>query len=95
MKDVETLGKKMGFVNNINFHNVAMGQGQDVIAMTKIELAHKEGHWIMLQNIHLMPAWTKSLEKKVENFAAEGSHPNFRCFLSAGTLLNYNKRGFF
>ncbi|OXB72395.1 UNVERIFIED_CONTAM: hypothetical protein H355_012867 [Colinus virginianus] len=51
--------------------------------MQKLDLGQKEGHWVMLQNIHLMPRWTLELEKKLDTFAAEGSHPNFRCFLSS------------
>jgi len=46
-------------------------------------MGHKEGHWVMLQNIHLMPRWCVDLEKKMDNYALEGSHPNFRLFLSA------------
>jgi dynein heavy chain len=32
-------------------HPVALGDGQDVVALGKLELGHKEGHWIFLQNI--------------------------------------------
>lgn len=84
VKEVEKLGRKMiNLQLNVNYHNVAMGQGQDRIAMAKLELGHKEGHWVMLQNIHLMPKWCVELEKKLDEFALEGSHPGFRCFLSA------------
>ena len=68
---------------NVNYHNIAMGQGQDVVAMAKLDLGHKDGHWVMLQNIHLMPRWCIELEKKLDSFAAEGSHLTFRVFLSA------------
>jgi dynein heavy chain len=37
----------------------------------------------MLQNVHLMPRFLFELEKKLDLFAAEGSHPNFRLFLSS------------
>lgn len=60
-----------------------MGQGMDVIAMAKLELAHKDGHWVMLQNVHLMPIWLRVLEKKLDAFILEGSHINFRLFLTA------------
>jgi hypothetical protein len=33
------------------FHQVALGDGQDIVAMEKLLLGHKEGHWIFLQNI--------------------------------------------
>ncbi len=37
----------------------------------------------MLQNIHLMPRFLIELEKKLDIYAVEGSHPNFRLFLSS------------
>ncbi|CEL96675.1 unnamed protein product [Vitrella brassicaformis CCMP3155] len=84
VKEVESMGRKnYGITPGVNFHNVAMGQGQDVVAMAKLHLGHKEGHWVMLQNIHLMPKWLIELEKKLDSFAVEGSHPNFRCYLSS------------
>jgi len=84
VKEVEALGRKLIQLQaNVNYHNVAMGQGQDVVAMAKLDLGHKEGHWVMLQNVHLMPAWCVELEKRLNSFEAEGSHPNFRLFLSA------------
>ena len=83
VKEVEKVGSVMGFDMNKQFHNVALGQGQDVIAMNKLEIGHKDGHWIMLQNIHLMPTWLLELEKRLDEFALEGSHPSFRLFLSA------------
>lgn len=81
---MEELGRKLiGLQANVNYHNIAMGQGQDVVAMAKLDLGHKDGHWVMLQNIHLMPRWCIELEKKLDSFAAEGSHLTFRVFLSA------------
>jgi len=84
VKEVEALGKRLiALQNGTNYHNVAMGQGQDVVAMAKLDLGHREGHWVMLQNVHLMPRWCVELEKKLDVFAAENSHPNFRLYLSA------------
>jgi len=84
VKEVEKLGKvHIQMQANVNYHNVAMGQGQDTVAYQKLEMGHKEGHWVMLQNIHLMPSWCCDLEKRLDAYAAENSHPNFRLFLSA------------
>ncbi|CAE7559140.1 unnamed protein product, partial [Symbiodinium sp. CCMP2456] len=88
VKEVEALGKVLiGLQANVNYHNVAMGQGQDEIAMQKLELGSKEGHWVMLQNIHLMPSWCATLEKRLDAFAVENSSPYFRLFLSADPSL--------
>jgi dynein heavy chain len=51
--------------------------------MNKLDIGHKEGHWVMLQNIHLMPGFLLELEKKLDAFAAEGSNPSFRLFVSS------------
>jgi len=79
--DVVKYAKKSGFGDK--YHNVSMGQGQDVVAMEKLAIGHKMGHWIVLQNIHLMPIWCARLEKQLDEYHVEGSHPDFRVFLSA------------
>ena len=50
LKDVEALGKKLGFtIDNKNFHNVSLGQGQETVAENALDVASKEGHWVILQ----------------------------------------------
>ncbi|NWY19277.1 DYH9 protein, partial [Aphelocoma coerulescens] len=76
-------GKKLGYTfNHRNLHNVSLGQGQEVVAEQALDLAAKEGHWVILQNIHLVAKWLSSLEKKLEQHS-EGSHRDFRVFVSA------------
>uniref|UniRef100_A0A671VQH4 Dynein axonemal heavy chain 17 n=1 Tax=Sparus aurata TaxID=8175 RepID=A0A671VQH4_SPAAU len=83
LKDVEKHGKKLGYTfDNKNFHNVSLGQGQEVIAEQALDLAAKNGHWVILQNIHLVARWLGTLEKLLEQHA-EGSNENFRVFVSA------------
>ena len=83
MKDVENVGKSLKFASDRgNFHNVSLGQGQEKVAEDAIDIAAKEGHWVILQNIHLVAKWLSSLEKKMEA-ASENSHPNYRLFMSA------------
>uniref|UniRef100_A0A8C4MMP7 Dynein axonemal heavy chain 9 n=1 Tax=Equus asinus asinus TaxID=83772 RepID=A0A8C4MMP7_EQUAS len=83
LKDVENQGKKLGYTfNNRNFHNVSLGQGQEVVAEAALDLAAKKGHWVILQNIHLVAKWLSTLEKKLEEHS-ENSHPEFRVFISA------------
>lgn len=51
-----TLGKKLGYTfNNRNFHNVSLGQGQEVVAEAALDLAAKKGHWVILQVPSLCP----------------------------------------
>eukprot|EP00611_Tribonema_gayanum_P021674 TRINITY_DN4214_c0_g1_i1.p1 TRINITY_DN4214_c0_g1~~TRINITY_DN4214_c0_g1_i1.p1 ORF type:complete len:1693 (-),score=702.71 TRINITY_DN4214_c0_g1_i1:70-5124(-) len=81
--DLDRLADKYGFVKNESYHNVSMGQGQDVVATACLETAHRNGHWVILNNIHLMPRWLVELEKKLDEFALEGSHDRFRLYLSS------------
>ncbi|XP_077979817.1 dynein beta chain, ciliary-like [Glandiceps talaboti] len=83
LKDVEAQGRKLGFgMNDGNFHNVSLGQGQEIVAEQCMDVAAKEGHWVVLQNIHLVAKWLSTLEKKLEAYS-EGSHEMYRVFISA------------
>jgi hypothetical protein len=49
---VEDLGKKLCFtLGNGNFHNVSLGQGQEVVAEQAMDTAAGQGHWVVLQVI--------------------------------------------
>ncbi|KAI5103364.1 dynein beta chain, ciliary, partial [Silurus meridionalis] len=83
LTDVEALGKKMGFTtDNGKFHNVSLGQGQEVVAEAALDKAAVEGHWVILQNIHLVAKWLGTLDKAIEKYNI-GSHDDFRVFMSA------------
>lgn len=51
--------------------------------MACLENAHRNGHWVILNNIHLMPRWLVQLEQRLDEFAQEGSHPKMRLFLTS------------
>ncbi|XP_042331037.1 dynein axonemal heavy chain 11-like isoform X2 [Sceloporus undulatus] len=83
LKDVETLGKKLGFtIDSGKFHNISLGQGQEIVAEEVLEKAAKHGHWVILQNIHLVVKWLSTLEKLLEKYS-KGSHSDYRVFISA------------
>uniref|UniRef100_A0A668A8H9 Dynein axonemal heavy chain 11 n=1 Tax=Myripristis murdjan TaxID=586833 RepID=A0A668A8H9_9TELE len=87
LKDVESLGRKLGFTIDLGkLHNVSLGQGQEAVAEIAMEKAAREGHWVILQNIHLVGRWLGSLEKLLER-CCEGSHPDYRVFMSAEPAL--------
>ena len=80
---VEELGQEMGFTfDKGNYHMVSLGQGQEPIAEEAMKLGAKEGHWVILENIHLVVKWLKVLEKVMED-CAKVAHENFRFFLTA------------
>ena len=83
---VEGLGRKLGFTADTGHYSaVSLGQGQEPIAMNNLTNAHKNGGWVLLQNIHLTIDWTSGpLEKKVDKLS-EGAHKDFRCSTSTPT----------
>jgi len=81
--DVDKMAKRAGLEKGLSYHNVSMGQGQDVVAMEKLSMGHKAGHWVILNNVHLMPKWLVEVEKKLDIFATEVSHERFRVFLTS------------
>ncbi|NXQ82313.1 DYH11 protein, partial [Nyctibius grandis] len=83
LEDTETLGKKLGFtIDSGRFHNITLGQGQDVVAEEALEKAARHGLWVFLQNIHLVAKWLGTLEKFLEQYSEE-SHPDFCVFFRA------------
>jgi dynein heavy chain len=55
---------------------------QEPIAMNNLKNFHKNGGWVLLQNIHLTIDWTNGpLEKAVDKLA-EGAHEVGRCRLN-------------
>ena len=44
------LGKKLRLTQGKkNVHNISLGQGQETVAEKAMDLAAKEGHWVVLQ----------------------------------------------
>lgn len=77
--DVAKLGDTLGF-SGTKFKFVSLGQGMGGVAQQSIETGYQRGHWVMLQNCHLLASWLKTLEKILENI----SKPNkdFRLWLT-------------
>ncbi|XP_064146125.1 dynein axonemal heavy chain 11 isoform X1 [Loxodonta africana] len=91
LKDLEILGKKLGFtIDSGKFHNVSLGQGQEMVAEMALEKASEGGHWVILQNVHLVAKWLGTLEKLLERFS-QGSHHDYRVFLSAESAPTPNE----
>ncbi|NXH15458.1 DYH17 protein, partial [Bucco capensis] len=83
LKDVEALDQKLNFTtDNGRIHNILLQQGQEARAEQALQVAAEQGHWVILQNIHLVPRWLSTLEKILEQNSV-GSHSNYRVFLSA------------
>ena len=51
LKDVEALGKVLGYtLENKKFHNVSLGQGQEVVAEAAMAIAAKSNICIIILN---------------------------------------------
>jgi hypothetical protein len=66
----------------LEFNSFHFFLGQDVVAERALDNGSRDGHWVVLQNIHLVARWLPQLEKKLEQ-TAEVASEDFRVFLSA------------
>ncbi|CAJ1446191.1 unnamed protein product [Effrenium voratum] len=64
---------------SMNFHQLAMGGGQNDDAIRMLHEAARSGDWICLKNLHLVISWVPLLEKELKNLTP---HENFRCWLT-------------
>ncbi len=90
VSDMDELAAREGLEKGVSYHNIAMGQGQDVVAHELLFMGHKQGHWIILNNVHLMPKWMATLERQIDEFGSDDvpSHERFRIFLTAEPSVN-------
>ncbi|XP_058137242.1 dynein axonemal heavy chain 10 [Dasypus novemcinctus] len=77
--DLMKLAERSGFGGN-RLKFLAMGQGQEKVALQLLETAVARGQWLMLQNCHLLVKWLKDLEKSLERISKP--HPDFRLWLT-------------
>lgn len=83
MEDIKKLAITHAMDQGQNFFTVSLGQGQDLVAADLLNRASKEGHWVVLQNIHLMPSWLPTLVQILNKFNQGSVHKSFRVFLSS------------
>ncbi len=76
--DIQKFCDEMGMSARFKF--VALGQGQGPIAEQLLEVGYKRGHWILLQNCHLLASWLKTLERILNEM--KDPHKDFRLWLT-------------
>ncbi|XP_072367150.1 dynein axonemal heavy chain 10 isoform X2 [Scyliorhinus torazame] len=84
--DLLKLAERSGFgTSRLKF--LAMGQGQEKVALQLLETAVARGQWLMLQNCHLLVKWLKELEKALEMI--HKPHPDFRLWLTTDPIEDF------
>lgn len=63
-----------------NYDELAMGGGQQEVAMNMLRQAAQNGSWLCLKNLHLVVAWLPSLEKELSSL---DPNPDFRLWLTS------------
>ncbi|KAI4877932.1 hypothetical protein NFI96_006510, partial [Prochilodus magdalenae] len=82
LKDVEALGLKLGFsLDRGNLHSISLGQGQESAAEKAMETAASKGHWVILQNVHLVEHWLGRLADLMDLTGREAD-AQYRVFLT-------------
>lgn len=62
------------------FKYISLGQGQEAQAFALLADAIAHGHWLLLQNGHLLVAFIRELEKYLDK--VETPHPQFRLWIT-------------
>eukprot|EP01135_Chromosphaera_perkinsii_P009070 Nk52_evm1s1607 gene=Nk52_evmTU1s1607 len=78
--DLMKLADSLGFGGN-KLKFISLGQGQGPVAEHLLETAASRGHWLMLQNCHLLLQWVQDcLEPFLEKL--ERPHQDFRLWMT-------------
>ena len=77
--DIQKLSVDMEMDGN-KFKAVSLGQGQGPVAKQYLETGCARGHWVLLQNCHLLLSWMPFLEAFLEHLS--GPHKAFRLWLT-------------
>ncbi|CAF1512159.1 unnamed protein product, partial [Didymodactylos carnosus] len=66
---------------------LAMGQGQEKLALHALLQAQQQGQWLLLQNCHLLIPFLTSLEKELE--AVQKPHSEFRLWMTTEPIRDF------
>lgn len=76
--DIIKLAEKL----NKRYKSISLGQGQGKKALDMLEKGMTKGHWVILQNCHLLVKWMKNVEKILNSMEKERVHKEFRLWLT-------------
>jgi dynein heavy chain len=67
-------------MTGLKFKFMALGQGQGPLAAAMLDTGIQRGHWVLLQNCHLLLSWLSSLETIL--ITMRNPHEDFRLWLT-------------
>eukprot|EP00750_Incisomonas_marina_P009230 INCI15857.2.p1 GENE.INCI15857.2~~INCI15857.2.p1 ORF type:complete len:4529 (-),score=890.01 INCI15857.2:58-13644(-) len=67
-------------MTGLKFKFMALGQGQGPLAAAMLDTGIQRGHWVLLQNCHLLLSWLSSLETIL--ITMKNPHEDFRLWLT-------------
>lgn len=68
------------------YHELAMGGGQNEIAIETLKMAAQKGEWVCLKNLHLVTPWLSVLEKEFKMLKPD---KKFRLWLTSEPHLKF------
>ena len=77
--DIQKLSIEMKMTGS-QYKTVSLGQGQGPVAKQYLETGAVRGHWVLLQNCHLLLSWMPFLEGFLEQLTK--AHAKFRLWLT-------------
>lgn len=81
----ELAGGHKGYVE------LSVSEGQERETLQCVNKAAKEGHWMCLKNVHLLPQLVRDLETELSTCLAAGVHPNFRLWIVCESLSGFSE----
>ena len=78
--NIQNLGNQIGFQAPQKLSFISLGQGQGPMAHRMLETAFIRGHWIVIQNCHLLMQWVDELEPLLNSLGTP--HKDFRLWLT-------------
>jgi dynein heavy chain len=76
---IQAVGENHG-MSGSKFKFLALGQGQGPLAENMLDNGITRGHWVLLQNCHLLLSWLRNLESILVTM--RNPHPDFRLWLT-------------
>ena len=93
LSDIQALGASLGISVPSRLRSLALGQGQARKAEELLEVGMARGHWVLLQNAHLLTGWLPTLEKLLVSAATSSGPSSQGSSAAASSSVSVSSRG--